>query len=162
MCITLALIIFFTATAFATSVSFSQSTYSVNEDDELIKPVLVLSSPSMTDITVVIECSDGTATGMLFLILQIILYSNIYLLIGSEDYDVGPYNVTFPAGDTKVSFNVTIIDDEILESNEIFQLSINSEKLPVNVIVNNLSNITVTILDDDCKLLILYNILFIL
>jgi len=76
--ITVALIIFYTvAAAFATSVSFNQSTYSVNEDDGPIQLVLALSSPTMTSITVEIEYSDDTATGMLFLILQIILYSII-------------------------------------------------------------------------------------
>jgi len=62
--------------------------------------------------------------------------------------------VTFPAGDTEVSFSVTIIDDRILESNETFQLSINSEKLPDNVTINDPSSITITIVDDDCKLLV--------
>jgi len=60
------LIIFSTATAFATSVSFSKSAYSVGEDDGLIQPVLVLNSPSSIDITVEIKDSDDTATGMLF------------------------------------------------------------------------------------------------
>jgi len=88
-----------------------------------------------------------------------LFYSNYFLI--EDDYDVGPYNVTFPAGDTTVSFNVTIIDDRILESDETFQLSINTEKLPDNVTINDPINITVNIVDDDCKLLILYDILFI-
>jgi len=44
-------------------VSFNQSTYSVNEDDGPAQPVLVLSNPSTTDITVQVSTSDGTATG---------------------------------------------------------------------------------------------------
>ena len=48
----------------ATTVSFNQSTYSVNEDDGPAQPVLVLSNPSSTDITVqVISSDDITATG---------------------------------------------------------------------------------------------------
>ena len=52
---------------------------------------------------------------------------------------------------TKVSFSVGITDDSILESNEMFQLSINSSSLPNRVTVNNPNNVTVTILDNDCK-----------
>ena len=56
---------------------------------------------------------------------------------------------------TKVSFTVNIIDDNILESNETFQLSINSSALPNRVTINNPSKVNVTIVDDDRKLLIL-------
>jgi len=45
------------------TVSFNQSTYSVDEDDGPAQPVLVLSSPSSTDITVQVFSTDGTATG---------------------------------------------------------------------------------------------------
>ena len=68
------------AAAFATSVSFSQSTYSVDEDDGLIQPVLILSNLSMTEITVEIKCSDGATTGMLFLILQIINFHIVIII----------------------------------------------------------------------------------
>ena len=47
----------------ATTVSFNQSTYSVNEDDGPAQPVLVLSNPSSTDITVQVRSNDITATG---------------------------------------------------------------------------------------------------
>ena len=59
---------------------------------------------------------------------------------------------------TEVSFNVTIMDDNILESNETFQLSINSSSLPNRVTVDNPSVVTVTIVDNDRKLLILFNL----
>ena len=47
----------------AVTVSFSQSTYSVNEDDGVVQPVLVLSNPTSTDITVQVRSNDNTATG---------------------------------------------------------------------------------------------------
>ena len=47
----------------AVVIMFSQSTYSVNEDDGPVQPVLVLSEPSSTDITVQVFNADGTATG---------------------------------------------------------------------------------------------------
>ena len=42
---------------------FNQSIYSVNEDAALIQPVLVISNPSSTDITVQVTNTDGSATG---------------------------------------------------------------------------------------------------
>ena len=51
----------------------------------------------------------------------------------------------------EVMFNVKINSDNILEENEKFHLTINSIKLPERVIVDDPHNITVTILDDDCK-----------
>ena len=55
---------------------------------------------------------------------------------------------------TRVLFNVTIIDDRILESSEKFQLTIISESLPnrVRTMPKNSNEVTVTIVDDDCKL----------
>ena len=50
-----------------TSVKFSQSTYSVNENSGVVQPVLVLSNPSSTDITVEVTSTDGSATGELIL-----------------------------------------------------------------------------------------------
>ena len=46
----------------AIAVFFNQSTYSVDESDVLY-PVLVLSNPSLTDITVRMFSTDGSATG---------------------------------------------------------------------------------------------------
>ena len=45
------------------NVRFEQSTYSVDEDDGPAQPVLVLSNPSSTDITVEVFNTDGSATG---------------------------------------------------------------------------------------------------
>ena len=41
---------------------FNQTTYSVDEDDGPAKPVLVLSNPSSTDITVQVRDTQNTAT----------------------------------------------------------------------------------------------------
>jgi len=42
------------------TVSFNQSTYMVDEDEGPAQPVLVLSNPSSTDITVVVTDSSGS------------------------------------------------------------------------------------------------------
>jgi len=45
------------------NIEFDQLTYSVDEDDGPAQPVLVLSNPSSTDITVQVETSDQSAEG---------------------------------------------------------------------------------------------------
>ena len=42
---------------------FNQSTYNVDEDDGPVQPVLLLSNPSSTDITISVFSTDGSATG---------------------------------------------------------------------------------------------------
>ena len=54
----------------------------------------------------------------------------------------------FPAGSTEVSFDIIIDDDNLLEDNEEFILSINSTSPPVGTIIDEA---TVTIVDDDGK-----------
>ena len=47
----------------AITVIFSQTTYSVDEDDGPAQPMLVLSNPLTTAITVQVTNTDGSATG---------------------------------------------------------------------------------------------------
>ena len=70
---------------------------------------------------------------------------------GGVDYVSGPYTVTFPAGQTRATFNVPITDDNISEGNENFILTINSSSLPTGVTVGDPGQATVTIVDDDGK-----------
>ena len=42
---------------------FSETIYSVNENDGPAQPVLVLSNPSSTDFNVTVTNTDGSATG---------------------------------------------------------------------------------------------------
>ncbi|XP_065884398.1 IgGFc-binding protein-like isoform X2 [Dysidea avara] len=112
------------------SVHFNLSTYTVGEGDEMAQPILVLSDPSSTDITVQIIDTQISATG-------------------GVDYISGPYIVTFPAGVTKVSFDVLITDDNILESDEVFNLTIDPSSLPRRVTVTDPSQAVVTIIDNE-------------
>ena len=68
------------------------------------------------------------------------------------DYTSGPYSVTFSAGVMNAPFSISINDDNTLEDNENFTLTINSS-LPTGVMVGNPGQATVTIVDNDCKLL---------
>jgi len=70
---------------------------------------------------------------------------------GGIDYGSGPYTVTFPLGVTRVSFNAPITDDNILEGNENFTLTIDSSSLPDSVTRANPGSATVTIVDEDRK-----------
>ena len=56
--------------------------------------------------------------------------------------------MTFPAGVTSVSFNITIINDNVLEYNETFSLFITEELLPENVLLGEFNTTEVTIVSD--------------
>ena len=64
------------------------------------------------------------------------------------------YNITIPAGQTTFSFNVSIIDDDVLEGNEDFNLIILAESLPNNITLGDHNRSTVTIVDEDSKSLV--------
>ena len=70
------------------------------------------------------------------------------------DYGSGPYDVTFPEGETEAQFDVTINDDNILEGNENFNLTIVASSLPSRVDIGNPARATVTIVDNDGKYVI--------
>jgi len=73
-------------------------------------------------------------------------------LIGSVDYGPrGPYNVILPAGRTRVSFDISIFDDNVLEENENFILTILAESLPSDIRLGDPDRTTVIIVDDDSK-----------
>ena len=67
------------------------------------------------------------------------------------DYTSGPYSVTIPAGQTTATFDVPINDDDVLEGNENFMLTINETALSPDVTRGNPGEATVTIVDDDRK-----------
>lgn len=65
-----------------------------------------------------------------------------------EDYSV-PDTVTLLAGMTSVTFNVTITDDDIFETDEIFQLAINQSSLPIYITAIHPYQASVVIIDDE-------------
>ena len=68
------------------------------------------------------------------------------------DYTSGPYSVLIPANVTRLSFNISITNDDDSEGNEYFRLTINSSSLPTGFLVSDPYQATVTIVDDDGKL----------
>ena len=70
---------------------------------------------------------------------------------GGIDYDSGSYTVTFSAGQTSMSFDVPINDDNILEDDEGFILTISLDTLPDGVTSDGEGQTIATIKDDDCR-----------
>ena len=68
-----------------------------------------------------------------------------------ENYTLGQYNATLPAGATRVPLYVPITDDDILEVNENFDLIIDLSSLPFHVNVGSNYKATIMIVDDDGK-----------
>ena len=75
----------------------------------------------------------------------------IYIITGGSDYESGPFNVIIPAGETSVPLNISIIDDNIFEANESFNISIDSSSLSCGVYIppDRMYTLMVTIIDDD-------------
>ena len=90
--------------AAAQDVTFSSSSYTVNEGDA-VTPELVLSHARSQDVTVYIEVIGFEARG-------------------GEDFAAGPWDVTVPAGRTRQSFSIATFDDDKSEGNEQFLLLI--------------------------------------
>ena len=67
---------------------------------------------------------------------------------GGVDYNSGPYNVTFPARANIAAFNIIINNDDVLEYNETFNLTIIESSLPGNIILGKIYLAKVTILND--------------
>ena len=73
------------------------------------------------------------------------------------DYTSGPYTVTFPAGQTTATFDVPINNDNILEGDEDFLLTIDETSLPTGVTRGIPGKATVTIVDYDGKKILSFN-----
>ena len=76
----------------------------------------------------------------------------IFSFTGGEDFEHGPYIVTFPINKTSMVYNISIEPDHILEINEMFQIMINSTLLPLEVFSEVSNDFTIVIVDDDRKL----------
>ena len=59
--------------------------------------------------------------------------------------------VIFPAGQTRKSFNVMIIDDKMHERSETFRVTINEISVPHGVVLGSPRSSVVTIIDNDRK-----------
>ena len=67
------------------------------------------------------------------------------------DFDNGPFDVTFPANQASVSFNVSLNEDDEVEKDEAFLLEIRSPDLPFGVTQFQDLSCRVTIIDTTGK-----------
>ena len=140
----------------AATISFNQPQYSIVEGNEPLKPLLVLSNPSSYDITIRVENINDNASGKLYTLQELWIWLSVklcwcYCAGNNTDYDSGPYNVMFPAGSTSIPFDVSITNDNILESNETFSLNIISSSAPDRVSITSPRQSAMTIIDNDSK-----------
>ena len=77
---------------------------------------------------------------------------NCVALLGQGvDHGSGQYNITIPAGNTKVPLNISIIDDNLFEGDEKFYLTIDKSLSPTEIIIGYPNRAVVRIFDDECK-----------
>ena len=76
----------------------------------------------------------------------------IFITGGGIDYGSGPHNVIFPAGVTSVPINISLTNDNILEGNEHFILTISPSLLPSGVFVGFPDQARIYIVDKSGKL----------
>ena len=129
------------------TVYFSQSTYSVNEDDGTVQLVLTLNTSITVDVTVLVRSNDVTANGK-WSSFNCYYISN---LTGDNDYNSISQNVTIPSGTTNTSFSVAIMNDNMLEDTEDFTLTIMSTSQRDVTIDNSSRQATINIVDNDGK-----------
>ena len=131
----------------AITVQFVQSLYVIAEESRMAQPELIFSNPSYTDINVTIVNNEVDATGEL-LFICIISITN-FTIVENVDYDYpGPYNVTIPAGQTRLMFTISIINDSKNEGIENFTVIISSADLHPNVSIGSINATIVSIIDN--------------
>lgn len=57
------------------------------------------------------------------------MYYMYVLYTGDNDYESGPFNIIIPGGEISVSFNISVINDNIFETNESFNITIDTSTL---------------------------------
>jgi len=80
--------------------------------------------------------------------------SKLLAFVLGTDYSNGPYLVTFPTGITESVLNIFILNDNVLEETETFEVIITSSSRNSNVTSGELGNAEVIIWDNDgesCK-----------
>jgi hypothetical protein len=114
------------------TVEFTQAVYNVNETDGTAVITLETSGTHDVNITVTVSVRSGTATF-------------------GADYNTLTTNVMFAPGETMQSFEITILDDKILERDEDIDLTlfVNKSSLRSMVLPGTLTRSRVIIIDDE-------------
>ena len=76
------------------------------------------------------------------------------LYTGGVDYASGPYTVLIKEGDMSGDLCINMIDDNMREMNEDFDLRIDATTLGREIVLMHPTTSTVTIEDDECTLVL--------
>ena len=75
------------------------------------------------------------------------------LLTDGEDFDAGSVPITFKAGQTRACGNITIVNDNVRESEiEMFTVDIQVPSAPLSPMLGTRTSVPVEIEDDDSEL----------
>ncbi|MEB3361015.1 MAG: Calx-beta domain-containing protein, partial [Synechococcaceae cyanobacterium] len=114
------------------ALSFSQSSYSINENGTAVNEIVMVRSGGSTgEVSAMINLVNGSATA-------------------PADYSNTPITVRFAAGETSKVVNIPIVNDSKVESNETIQLSLSTPT--GGAILWGRIGATATIVDDDLEL----------
>ncbi|MFB2935918.1 DUF4347 domain-containing protein [Aerosakkonemataceae cyanobacterium BLCC-F154] len=112
------------------SVSFSQANYQVNENGQVIGAAVRIDRTGSTnsEASIQVQFSNGSATG-------------------GQDFNNTTQTITFASGETNKIVNLSIIDDNLIENIEDFNLTLVN---PIgNIIIGNQSTAKIQINDND-------------
>lgn len=124
-------------------VEFDRNQYSVNEDDGSVLIRVVLNEAPGVTVNAMVTTTDITATSKYVLP---ITFTVRYNLLDGSDYVGGQFPVRFSATQQMQTFTIRIIDNDIVENNELFRLTLTAEGL---LAVGRLGMATVNITDDE-------------
>ena len=113
----------------AVTVELDAATYEADEGESVDVGVSLSASRSV-DTTVQLASASGTAAP-------------------GADFTAGPYSVTIPAGSTTATVTIATAQDQALEQDETFTVSIAENALPAGVTAGSVKQALVTIIDDD-------------
>ena len=94
------------------TVSFTRTRYAASEDDEAVTFIVRLSAAVSQDAVVEYATSSGTARA-------------------GQDYEATTGTLTFPAGTTRLGILVPIIDDNVVEEEETFTISLRNSNATI-------------------------------
>ena len=94
------------------TVSFTRTRYAASEDDEAVTFIVRLSAAVSQDAVVEYATSSGTARA-------------------GQDYEATTGTLTFPAGTTRLAILVPIIDDDVVEEEETFTISLRNSNATI-------------------------------
>ena len=146
----------YTISFLGSSIRYAPLTYNVDEEQGYVTVYVVITEPYFEDFNVRIFDSQFSSPINGFAISKKTLYISFYaqfLFLGGSDYTGFNMTMTISANQESFSFNVTIIDNNILELFEVFGLGLEVMGFPRIDVDGSIVNARVSINDVDSKCL---------